>query len=109
MPGKIKTVNPRARDDLPHAAFAASIGGPLAVVSRNQVQGDPSNEDQQDLMLTSPRVPVEIELSEKDRLSLRSGQSGQLIVRSRNAKMGSYLTHKFVRFVSHNSFRTHGL
>ncbi len=108
IPGKIKTINPRARDDLPHEAFSASIGGALAVVPRNQVEGNKPDQEQ-DLMLTQPRVPIEIELPKEERLALVSGQTGQLIVRSRDQNMGKYLAENFMRFVSENSFRTHGL
>ena len=104
--GKIKHVNPRARDDLPHEAFAASAGGPLAVVPRQQVE---ESEDAGDMKLTEPRVPLEIELSSEDRQRLLPGQSGQLVIRSREQNMGSYLTQNFVRFVKKNNLRTHGL
>ena len=107
--GKIKHINPRARDDLPHEAFAASVGGPLAVVSRGQVEELEDQKDEGEMMLTHPRVPVEIELKKEDRVSLVAGQTGQLIVRSRNQNMGSYLANNLVRFVRENNFRTHGL
>lgn len=105
--GNISHVNPRARDDLPHEAFAASVGGPLAVVPRNQVEG--ANSQDQEMMLTEPRVPIEIALSESDRELLLPGQTGQLIIRSRNQSMGKYLANNLVRFVRENNFRTHGL
>jgi putative peptide zinc metalloprotease protein len=106
LAGKIKHINPRARDDLPHEAFAASVGGPLAVVPRQQVEGDG---EEGDMMLTQPRVPVEIELAEEDRHHLVAGQTGQLIVRSRNQNMGNYIAQNLVRFVRENNLRTHGL
>ncbi len=104
--GKIKRVNPRARDDLPHEAFAASSGGPLAVVPRNQVEESDENAG---MKLTEPRVPVEIALSKPARKDLLPGQAGQLIIRSREQSMGTYLAQNFVRFVKKNNFRTHGL
>ena len=106
--GQIKHINPRARDDLPHEAFAASVGGPLAVVPRNQVE-DGGEESEGDLMLTQPRVPIEIELEPADRERLAAGQTGQLFIRSRQQNMGSYLAANLVRFVRANNFRTHGL
>ena len=106
--GQIKHINPRARDDLPHEAFAASVGGPLAVVPRNQVE-DGGEESEGDLMLTQPRVPIEIELDPADRERLAAGQTGQLFIRSRQQNMGSYLAANLVRFVRANNFRTHGL
>ena len=105
--GQISHINPRARDDLPHEAFSATTGGPLAVVPRNQVEGEDS--DEQQFMLTNPRVPIEISLAQSDRTSLLPGQTGQLIVRSRNQNMGNYLAMNLVRFVRENNFRTHGL
>ena len=108
IPGKISLINPRARDDLPHEAFAATVGGPLAVVPRNQVE-DADGEEEQELMLTQPRVPVEIALTEVDRGSLLPGQTGQLIVRARNESFGTYLANNFVRFIRENNIRSHGL
>ena len=60
-------------------------------------------------MLTQPRVPVEIALEDEDRKNLVAGQTGQLIVRSREQNMGSYLTQNLIRFIRENNFRTHGL
>jgi len=109
-PGKIQRVFPRARDDFPHEAFAASNGGPLAVVPRNQVESSAdSDEDEQSLMLTEPRVQVEIALSDEDRQRLLPGQSGTMLIRSRDEKMGPYLASNFLRFIRKNSFRSHGL
>lgn len=105
--GQISHINPRARDDLPHEAFSATTGGPLAVVPRNQVEGE--QQDEKDMMLVNPRVPIEISLSQEDRSSLHPGQTGQLIVRSRDQNMGKYLVTNLVRFVRENNFRTHGL
>lgn len=105
--GEISLINPRARDDLPHEAFSASIGGPLAVVPRSQVEGGDSGEE--DLMLTQPRVPIEIALTESDREKLKAGQTGKLIVRSRDQNMGTYLAQNLIRFIQENNFRTHGL
>ena len=108
-PGKIKRVFPRARDDFPHEAFSASIGGPLAVVPRNQVESSSETEEEESLMLTEPRVQLEIALSDEDRQRLMPGQSGTMLIRSRDEKMGPYLASNFLRFIRKNSFRSHGL
>ena len=107
LKGRIKHVEPRARDDMPHEAFAATAGGPLAVVPRGQVEDEGSEEG--DMMLTEPRVPIEIELAPSDREKLTAGQTGKLIVRSREQNMGSYLAQNFIQFVRQNNLRTHGL
>lgn len=104
--GHIAHTNPRARDDLPHEAFAATAGGPLSVVPREQVE---DSAESGDMKLTQPRVPLEIALSNTDRRDLLPGQAGQLYVRSRNQNMGTYLAQNFIRFVKKNNFRTHGL
>ena len=108
LAGKIKHINPRARDDLPHEAFAASAGGPLAVVPRSQVEGS-EEESENDMMLTQPRVPIEIELHPEDRKNLVASQTGQLIVRSREQNMGTYIAQGLSRFIEKNNYRTHGL
>lgn len=107
LKGRIKHVEPRARDDMPHEAFAATAGGSLAVVPRGQVEDEGS--EQGDMMLTEPRVPIEIELDPGDREKLIAGQTGKLIVRSRNQNMGTYLAQNFIQFVRQNNLRTHGL
>ncbi len=109
LKGRVKHINPRARDDLPHEAFAASIGGPLAVVPRSQVESDGNSDKEDEMMLAQPRVPVEIELEPFDRETLVAGQTGQLIVRSRDQNMGGYLANNLIRFIRENNFRTHGL
>ncbi len=108
--GLIKRVNPRARDDLPHPAFSASNGGPLAVVPREQVEeGEPQTDEGGELMLTDPRVPIEIAFDPEDRATLKAGQAGNLFIRSRHENMGAYLADKMIRFVRNNNLRTHGL
>ena len=109
LKGRVKHINPRARDDLPHEAFSASVGGPLAVIPRSQVEDDDGSESEDDMMLSQPRVPVEIELEPHDRETLVAGQTGQLIVRSRDQNMGGYLANNLIRFIRENNFRTHGL
>ncbi len=108
MQGRIKTINPRARVELPHEAFAASIGGPLAVVPQAQVEGEKGGQSDQ-MVLTEPRVPVEIELQTKDIEHLIPGQTGHMIVRGRSQNMGSYLSENFIRYIRKQSFRSHGL
>ena len=108
-PGKIKRVFPRARDDFPHEAFSASVGGPLAVVPRNQVESSSETDEEESLMLTEPRLQLEITLSDEDRQRLLPGQSGTMLIRSRIETMGPYLASNFLRFIRENSFRSHGL
>ena len=108
-PATIRRVFPRARDDFPHEAFSASVGGPLAVVPRNQVESSSETEEEESLMLTEPRVQLEIALNEEDRRRLLPGQSGTMLIRSRDEKMGPYLASNFLRFIRKNSFRSHGL
>ena len=108
IPGKITKIDPRARDDLPNEAFAAVAGGPLAVVPRSQVESG-GEQSEQDLMLTEPRVKLEIAIESEDRQSLLAGQSGIIMVRNRNENMGSYIVSGFKRFVTANNLRTHGL
>jgi len=112
--GEIDHINPRARDDVPHDAFAASNGGPLAVVPREQVesvshQSKGEGDQDDDLMLTQPRVPVEIKLSASEAQTLWAGQTGLMYLRGREESLGGYLASNFMRFIRHNNYRTHGL
>ena len=107
LSGKIKHVNPRARDDLPHEAFSATVGGPLAVLPRQQVESaDPSGEE--DMMLTAPRVTLEVAFASDNDLPA-AGKTGILLVRNRHENMGQYLVSGFIRFIRENNYRTHGL
>ncbi len=106
--GTLVRSNPRARDDLPHDAFAASNGGPLAVVPRQQVEGDDGSEEES-LMLTQPRVPIEIALQPEDQQRILAGQSGLLMIRGRQDVMAGYLVDRMMRFARKNNVRTHGL
>ena len=108
--GTISRVNPRARDDLPHPAFSAGNGGPLAVVPREQVEaGDDQAVESDEWMLTNPCVPIEIALSQEDQRQLMAGQAGNMFIRGRHENMGAYLANQMIRFVRQNNFRTHGL
>jgi len=106
LTGTLLRSNPRARDDLPHDAFAASNGGPLAVVPREQVEGNDGSEEAS-LILTEPRVPIEIALEPDDRQRIQAGQSGLLMLRGRQDVMAGYLADRMIR--RKNNFRTHGL
>lgn len=111
--GELHVIDPRARDDVPHDAFAASNGGPLAVVPRGQVESvsaqSKSEDDEDELMLTLPRVPLEIKLSADDAQTLWAGQTGLMYLRGREESLGGYLAANFMRFIRHNNYRTHGL
>ncbi len=106
--GQIDRVDPRARDELPHEAFAATVGGPLAVVSREQVESTDAGEEDS-LMLTSPRVAIQIKLPAEEQQRLFAGQGGMMVVRARQQNLGTYLAFNFARFLRHNTLRTHGL
>jgi len=107
IPGRVKHIDPRARDKVVHEAFAATAGGPLDVVSRQQTEGNDSAADA--LKLTQPRVAIKVELSDASENRLRAGQTGELVARSRNTSMGDFLQAKATRFISENTRRTHGL
>jgi len=80
----------------------------IALVPRTQIEGNQEDSGEQEMMLTEPRIPIEIALSEEDRASLFAGQSGEMIVRNRDQNMASYLSENFIRFVRNNNSRTHG-
>ena len=84
--GTISRINPRARNDLPHESFSASVGGPLAVVSRGQVESLKDGE-QDSLMLTDPRVSLRIALPADQRCQLMAGQTGVMMIRSRDLNL----------------------
>ncbi len=105
--GDIQKINPRARDDLPHEAFAATNGGPLTVVPREQVED--VEDDADSLMLTDPRVQIEIAMNREDQQMLMAGQTGAMFIRSRDLYLGKYLAQNIMRFLRKNTYRSHGL
>ena len=108
--GTITHIGPRARKDLPHESFAAAIGGPLAVVPKEEVESDSLESDSsEEMVLIEPRVRVEIGLEESARETLLAGQTGKVMIRGRSQRMGPYLADRLVQFVRKNNLRTHGL
>ena len=99
--GTLLQSSPRARDDVPHPAFAGSNGGPLAVIPRSQMEDSPDSESETDeLMLTVPRFVVDIQLPVEQRQSLHAGQTGTLFVRARSASMGRYLLTRLTKLTN---------
>lgn len=102
----IDRIHPRARRELPHQAFAANNGGPLPVVSSREVEGVDAGNDE--MILVDPRVLMDLEFRDPAR-NIQAGQSGMMIFRGRDQKMGGYLVSKIGRFLRRNTLRTHGL
>ena len=102
--GRIASTDPRAIDNIPHFAFAGMYGGALDVVSRNQVEGESDDE----LMLTSPRVQVHIELDEHASRSLMAGQTGLVYVRGRSETLGQFVLNNSQRWFQERILKTHG-
>ncbi len=106
---KLASLTPRARDDLPHFAFAGAYGGPLDVVQRNQVeQESATSELEGELMLTEPRVQVWLELDPQTSLGLRAGETGLAHLRGRSSSMGDYLWEKSFRWLKNQIVESHG-
>ncbi|MCA9078990.1 MAG: efflux RND transporter periplasmic adaptor subunit [Planctomycetaceae bacterium] len=77
----LTSVASRAEQTLPHHAFGAHGGGPLAVRMATSQQDTPA--DSPPLELASPYLLAELQLDPDQMLSLRAGETG--IVRSRSA------------------------
>ena len=72
--GTLHRVNPQASRTVPHAALAASNGGPLPVVARDE---SPSEKDARDTMrLTEHRFTGVVLLEPQDAAQLRCGERG---------------------------------
>ena len=105
--GRIRGIEPRAGERLPHEAFGATSGGPLPVVSRKQIENGARAGDQ--LVLTKPRIELAITLAGKDQKQLIAGQTGRMFVRARHENILQYMRGKFLAFVRSETSRTHGL
>jgi len=101
----IKKVYPRATKELPHPAFAASNGGTLAVVSKSEVESTANSADNE-MILTKPRVQVDLSLNHD---GLLSGQTGLMFLSVRKQNLGSFLASAVQQFLNRNIVRTHGL
>lgn len=106
MQGKVKSILPRARVELPHPAFAAANGGRLAVTQHQEPDNQSINGQ---FILLEPRLSVRIEIPETDRQSCMAGQTGLMIVRSREQSMGQYIFANLNRFLRQGAFDSHGL
>ena len=100
-------MNPRARDDVPHEAFAATAGGPLEVVSRQRVESH-SDIESDSIMLVEPRFEIELSIDSRD-IKLHAGQTGELSIRARDQTLGNYVAENIVRVVQARLSRSHGL
>ena len=111
--GFIRRINPRAQTSLPHLAFAAPVGGPLAVTENRSNDAtnlaDGSRNEQADWQLVDPRVRVEIELVEGESTVLRTGQTGISHIHARECRLGSYVYSGVVRYFRERIHRTHGI
>ncbi len=118
--GQVRECEPRARDEVPHDAFSASNGGPLAVLPRSQVESmsdQNARSDKNSIIsgersqwkLAEPRVQVTIDFEAKASEHLKSGQTGLAYLSVRNQSMGEYLSGNLSRWVSNRVKRTHGL
>lgn len=129
---RVEKVQPRTQDYVPHPAFAASLGGVLAVIDRNQV--DDSNRassgmvagsserkfqggqlmgaaslQYRDLKLTHPRVRVDLALDQEACRQVSCGQTGTAYFRDRNESLGSYLFNNAILWLRHNLTKSHGI
>ncbi len=111
--GFIRRINPRAQTSLPHVAFAAPVGGPLAVIASRSDDAkdlvDSSTNTHSDWQLVDPRVQVEIELAESESTVLRTGQTGISHIHARECRLGSYVFSGVVRYFRDRIHRTHGI
>lgn len=111
--GRIRRVSPRAQTTLPHFAFAAAYGGPLAVVANDPIhdlnRSDDSATPASQWQLVDPRVNVEIEIDRSESHGLRTGQTGLVHVRARHSRLGSYVISGVFRYLKDRIHRTHGI
>lgn len=106
---KIREIEPKAIDDLPHFAFAGTCGGPIDVVERSTLEDRRETLSRGDYMMLRPRVPVRFSIASADSLKLYSGQTGIVNIRGRNESLGQYLVHSAQRWLKDKIAIGHGL
>ena len=74
LSGTLQPVNPQASRKLPHAALAASNGGPLPVVAKDKSSSDDNSRS--DMQLTENRFTGVVRLAADDAIQLRCGERG---------------------------------
>jgi putative peptide zinc metalloprotease protein len=82
-------MNPRATVDLPHPAFSAVAGGPLAVKPRAASEKDDPSQPQYELL--SPRFVGKVSLSADESAHWHAGQRATVSFRSSQATIGGRL------------------
>lgn len=85
QPGVLKRIDPRAKRELPHPAFAATTGGPLAVRAQEDTNGKSR------LELLEPSFQGVIRLSNDASLAVCSGQQAHVILGARSESIGVHL------------------
>jgi putative peptide zinc metalloprotease protein len=64
IPFKLATIHPRASFDLPHAAFASTVGGPISVLDRQQATGARDNR-YDSFLASSSQIQAESHFSDR--------------------------------------------
>lgn len=95
--GPLAQLEPQADVALPHAALAASAGGPLAV--RAAAQRNSQQRGGQEYDLVNPRFAGEIELGRDASLLLYAGQRATARIRPFDRTVGSHLYQTIVRWI----------
>lgn len=116
MKCKIQKIPPRAFQNVRYAVFAASNGGPLAVVQQSsaevQVDADalPKSKDSlTGMKFLRPQVEVALVPLKESATKCYPGQTGIARVRARNDNLGSYIWKQLFRVVFKNLEGEHGL
>ena len=91
--GTLRRVEPRASAKLPHPAFAATKGGPIAVKDRTGPHGESSVE------FAEPRFKGVVDLLPEDAKNLASGERGYARVGYRSETLGRWLFRGIRRYI----------
>ena len=89
LPGSLKRVEPRASTNIPHAAFSASVGGPLPVEKVRDRETDDESVD-----FHEPRFVGVVSIVPEDAADLFSGERGWVRVGRRSESLGQWLVDR---------------
>lgn len=93
----LSQLNPRGRTELPHPAFSAQAGGPLAV--RYQTVDPNSKEQEMQVALVKPHFLARVELSPADSRRLKSGQPAMVSFRTSRGSVGEVVCEKLAIWI----------
>ena len=104
--GKLKRIEPRASNKMPHDGFAATMGGPISV---REVSGYREERGEANVEFSEPRFTGAVSLSATDAKKLASGERGQARLGRRSETFGRWFYNVVRDYIEQRTQQTAAL